>query len=338
MGFGDSFKKKLQDVAEKAAPSAATPKAPAPRAPAPRAPAPARPPADRPFPAKPIPARAGASSGPMFRDQENTVRDSVLQARMRKQKQEETEAAPETPELPEAGSEEFFETDEKDRTSAQEVSYGEKDRTSAEEVAYGARAGAENDSQDQEPQDEDEEAPAQDSDRSFEVPVGWRVGHLSSEEFWAKVFDLEDAQMGGAAAFRKALARHGLESAEHFAFVRGRFMVRHGNDPDFQQAMVNARTAQTRSEMAEAAGSELLSPIDGVSLETYATIQARRGKLQPQTAAAFGRLLAEYGLDAARWAKVDKAWMARLSDRCDPTATAAVNAEYAKHLAAAGQG
>ncbi len=365
MGFGDSFKKKVGEAA-KAAVDKAVDKVAAPRPaarpaapPSKAAPAPARPPPSKPFPAKPTAARPGASSRPMFDDDEKTVLDSVLQAKMRKQLEEEAQEDALDQALGAGSDDEELEAG--DKTTAQKLSYGasavlgEADDEDAveeqeeEDEAEGEESEEEDDVGQEEPEDdggeegdEDEEGvayhQAAGGDLEFPVPVGWGVSDLTNEEFWIKVFDIEDAQMKGAAAMRKALKKYHLDSPEHFAWIRERFMARHAGDPDFQQAMLNARTAQVRNQMAGAAGSDLLAPIDGVSLETYATIQARRGKLPQQTAAAFGKLLAEYGLDAARWAKVDKAWMARMSDPSDPMATAAVNTEYAKHFAAAGQG
>jgi len=362
MGFGDSFKKKALEAAkavEKAAASAAAPAKPAARPaakpPPPTAPAPARPAANKPFPAKATPARAGASTGPMFDENEKTVRDTVLQARMKQQKlPPPTDSEPE--EMPEAESGEFFETDdEKDRTSAASLGYGLAPKGAAGEDEP-EDEDQEDEEQDEESSDDQEEGDGDEEEGDdeggggvayhqaaggqleFPVPVGWGVSDLTNEEFWVKVFDLEDAQMKGAATFKKALKKYDLDSEDHFRWIRERFIARHGEDADFQQGMMNARMAQSRAMMANAAGPELLAPIDGVSMETYATIQARRGKLPQQTVAAFGKLLAEYKLDAAKWAKVDKAWMARMSDPSDPMATAAVNTEYAKYYAAAGQG
>ncbi|MGC4116715.1 MAG: hypothetical protein QM765_19565 [Myxococcales bacterium] len=372
MGFGDSFKKKVGDVAkaavgkavEKVAPAPAKP-APKPAAPAPAAkapaPAPARPPQNKPFPAKPTPARAGASSGPMFEDEEKTVLDKVLQAKIRKQMEEEQQESALDDALDSAASEDL---EEGDKTTAQKVGYGASSYGAGDDDEEPQSDDEEMEEEDEESDDEEMEDDEDDSDDEggsddddddgdghrpvyhqaaggdleFPVPVGWGVSDLTNEEFWIKVFDIEDAQMKGAAAFNKALKKYDLDSEDHFRWIRERFMARHAADPDFQQGMMNARMAQTRGKMADAAGSELLAPIDGVSLETYATIQARRGKLPQQTVAAFGKLLAEYNLDSAKWAKVDKAWMARMSDPSDPMATAAVNTEYAKYFAAAGQG
>ncbi|HEY3452870.1 MAG TPA: hypothetical protein VGK67_41390 [Myxococcales bacterium] len=347
MGFGDSFKKKVQDAAksavDKAVEKVAPPKPATKPPPAKAALTPARPAQNKPFPSKATPARAGASSGPMFDQNEKTVLDNVLQAKMKKQQDEEQEDA-----LDNVLGAAAEEPEESDKTSAQKMSYGASaDDGEAEEEEQDEEVDedSEDDEQEEDEADDGEEDghqaayhQAAGGDLEFPVPVGWGVSDLTNEEFWIKVFDIEDAQMKGAAAMKKALKKYDLDSDEHFRWIRERFMARHAEDADFQQAMMNARMAQTRGKMVDAAGSELLAPIDGVSIETYATIQARRGKLPQQTVAAFGKLLAEYNLDAAKWAKVDKAWMARMSDPSDPMATAAVATEYGKYFAAAGQG
>jgi hypothetical protein len=204
-----------------------------------------------------------------------------------------------------------------------------------------ARMAAESDEPQEEEDDDDTEegvALHQADGLEFPVPVGWGVSDLTNEEFWTKVFDIEGAQMQGGATLKKALAKYDLDSEEHFGWIRERFMARHAADPDFQQSMMNARMAQTRQQMQSAMKPGALDPVEGVTMETYATIQARRGKLSPPTVAAFGKLLAEYSLDEAKWARVDKGWMARMSDPSDPMATAAINTEYGKYYAAAGQG
>lgn len=367
MGFGDSFKKKVGDAAkaavDKAVEKAVPPRPAAKPASSPpakaAAPAPARPAQNKPFPGKPTPARPGASAGPMFDHDEKTVLDKTLQAKMRQQLEEEEQEKALDDVLDESSDDA-----EVDRTANQKPAYGasaygdESDEPAEDEEAEESddEEMDEEESDDEQEESEDEgEGGVDDGDEDgedgvayhqaaggeleFPVPVGWGVSDLTNEEFWVKVFDLEDAQMKGDAAFKKALKKYHLDSAEHFSWIRERFTARHAEDADFQQAMMNARMAQSRAMMSNAAaGTDLLSPIDGVSLETYATLQARRGKLPQQTVAAFGKLLAEYGLDAAKWARVDKAWLARMSDSTDPMATMAVNTEYAKYFAAAGQG
>ncbi|MBK7861431.1 MAG: hypothetical protein IPJ65_23010 [Archangiaceae bacterium] len=87
------------------------------------------------------------------------------------------------------------------------------------------------------------------------------------------------------------------------------------------------------SEPEAAAPSGLLDAVEGVTLEQYATVQARRAKLN--SSEALTALLAEFGMDEAKWSQVDQVFMARMSDASDPMATAAFATEYEKFYAAA---
>ncbi len=99
-------------------------------------------------------------------------------------------------------------------------------------------------------------------------------------------------------------------------------------------AMLAAAQAQTKQIMQDAIKPEQLEPIGGVSLEVYATVSARVAA-DPSARPA---ILAEYGLDEARFNAADQGWQARMRQAEDPMAAAAIAGEYGKYFAAAGQG
>jgi len=183
-------------------------------------------------------------------------------------------------------------------------------------------------------EEQDDEGEDMTGERDYPVPPGWDYDDLTNEEFWAKVFAVEHAMEESPAEGRKALRAHGFLSEGHFSWTRERFLERHGGDTNFQESMINARKAHQHLQLRQAVGAELLEPIEEVSLELYATVQARRAAL-PSAPDAFRRLLAAYDLDEKKWTRIDLAWQARMCDPANAVATDSVNSEYRRLFAAA---
>lgn len=175
-------------------------------------------------------------------------------------------------------------------------------------------------------------------ERDYPIPAGWDFDDLTNEQFWIKVYDIEHAQEENPKAFRALLHENGFLSEGHFTWVRERFVERHGGDTNFPQSMVNARKAHTAAQLRQAVGAELLEPIEGVTLELYATIQARRVVVEVQGAGAFEALLGLYDMDPKKWNRVDGLWKARMSDPANAVASDSVSAEYRRLFAAASSG
>lgn len=93
------------------------------------------------------------------------------------------------------------------------------------------------------------------------------------------------------------------------------------------------RAMNERSKYASAAGaaSGLLDPIDGVALSVYANLQAKQGSGKPEE---FTALLAQHQMDMAKWDKVSKGWI----DRMSKDTSGAVATEYSKSFMGAGAG
>jgi hypothetical protein len=158
------------------------------------------------------------------------------------------------------------------------------------------------------------------------------------EKFWANAFALEEAEGKSPKVYNAKLKELGLKNKDDWHRVRDAYTAARQGDPNWQQAMINARMAGVKQQMSAAANAKggLFDPVEGITLEQYATVQARRTKLSG--AAEWPKLLAEYALDEAKWTQVDKVFMARMSDPSDPMATAAFATEYGKFFSAAASG
>ncbi|GMU58711.1 MAG: hypothetical protein AMXMBFR34_04740 [Myxococcaceae bacterium] len=153
--------------------------------------------------------------------------------------------------------------------------------------------------------------------------------------YWKKTFDLEAAQEKGDKAHLAAIKKHGLRNRNHLKRVRETFMRHYAKDPEFTNAALIARQEQTRDKMKDALEPGMLDPIEGVSLQLWAAINAQRLSLQP---ADFVKLLAKHKVDEARFARADEGWQARMSDQSNPDAAMAIATEYGKAFAGAGAG
>ena len=164
----------------------------------------------------------------------------------------------------------------------------------------------------------------------------WDKGDL--EAFWVKSFALDEAKGKGKSAYQAKLKELGLRNENHWYRVRETFTLHYQREPAWQQAMIDARMSGMKQMMSAAASAKggLFDPVEGITLEQYATVQARRAKLTGPND--FPKLLAEYGMDEAKWAQVDKVFMGRMSDPSDPMATAAFATEYGKFFSAASSG
>jgi hypothetical protein len=89
-------------------------------------------------------------------------------------------------------------------------------------------------------------------------------------------------------------------------------------DPRMQQAMVQSamvgaqQNQQQNAQRALAANPALVAPQEGVTIEQYAAISAQSAQLpNPQ---ALDQLLAQHGMDRAKWDRVANGWQARMRD------------------------
>lgn len=185
--------------------------------------------------------------------------------------------------------------------------------------------------------DDDEDAMSFEKNGKTYFKPDW--GPLRPKEwvkYWKTNFALEAAMANDDDdEYAAALEQHGFRNRNHWKRVQATFLSHYAKDPEFTNAAMVARQEGTRDAMKKAVKPGMLDPIEGVSLQVYASIAAQQMSVQ---GAAFVKLLAKHKLDEAKFARVSEAWLARMSDQSDPMAAAAIATEYGKAFAGAGVG
>lgn len=160
---------------------------------------------------------------------------------------------------------------------------------------------------------------------------GWR--HDDFVGYWSKHFEIEQSQEKGEKHFQATLKKHGLRNRNHWKRATQTFLQHYGSDPEFTNAAMVARQEETRAKMRDAVKPGMLDPVEGVSLQVWAAINAKLvsgGDLK--------KLLAPHKIDEAKWARASDTWNARMSDQSNPDAAMAIATEYGKAFAAGGAG
>lgn len=136
------------------------------------------------------------------------------------------------------------------------------------------------------------------------------------EEFHYQAFMLDDAR-DDPSRFRALLQRFGYRDNEQFERVRLTFNKHIDlSNPNFMQQQLNARQRASADQMADKAQSHpLLVPVEGVSIEQYAQFAAALAAGISQQD--FQRMLAQQGLDQAKYDRVAAEWNARMSRDTD---------------------
>lgn len=160
--------------------------------------------------------------------------------------------------------------------------------------------------------------------------------HDLVEEFEFQQFLLEESRQEPP-QFREFLKKFGYADQLTYERVRRTFHRHFGmyaGDQNFMAMQLRARNRASDEQLAakRAASSDILSPIDGVSLDQYAAMSAKQAS--GMAIADFQALLAQSGLDQARWDTVSAAWMDRMSRDTDGV----ISAAYAKAFASGGAG
>ncbi len=166
------------------------------------------------------------------------------------------------------------------------------------------------------------------------------------DEFLFHMFEIEDNQPDPAKQ-KANLQKFGYQSREQYEWVKLTFAKHYGTDSgsgtvdgfmlqsnQVQSMMMAARMKQTQAKQDAhiAENQHLLVPVEGVTLEQYGAISAQqaRGLSMPE----FQALLAQNGMDQAKFDRVSGEWMKRMS--MDTTATIATI--YGKAFSGAGAG
>jgi hypothetical protein len=161
------------------------------------------------------------------------------------------------------------------------------------------------------------------------------------QTFWVRIKTIEQVanQQGDDAADAKC-REYGLRDTSHMQDVSSTFYRHFGEQPAFTQACINAQNAMHRETMGAAAASNqaIFEPVEGVSLEHYATTQAKAATIGGDPGK-WGQILASAGFDQAKWERVSAEWNRRMSGQAgDMNATMALLTEYSKYFGQAGQG
>jgi hypothetical protein len=197
---------------------------------------------------------------------------------------------------------------------------------------------------------EEQEATAEDesyddggsSDEDGEADDWGGMNPNDHEELWYRVKTVEwVGNQQGEEAMDAKCREYGLRDWAHLTRVRETFTRHFGHTHEFQQAMYNGATRQGR-DMVQGAGAsnqQLFEPIEGVDIKTYATVQANAARVGNDMNA-WRQMLGQFGLDEAKWARVNEGWQTRMSGAgtSDPMATMALMTEYGKAFGQAGQG
>lgn len=192
-----------------------------------------------------------------------------------------------------------------------------------------------------EPEDssDDDDSSSSDDDGDADDWGGWDPNN--HEEFWYRLKAIEMAgNQGGDDACDAKCREFGLRDWAHMTRVRETFNKYFGHQHEFIQAAMNAGSRAQREAMGAAVSqnSAILEPVEGVDIRMYATVQARAGTIGNDMSKWAG-ILAENGLDQAKWERVSAEWTRRMSGQAgDMNATMALMTEYGKYFGMAGQG
>jgi hypothetical protein len=167
------------------------------------------------------------------------------------------------------------------------------------------------------------------------------------DSFWHHKTEFDMLQSGDPLAAEQKIQGFGYRDVGHLFQVETTFLKHFGTpshgpqlddmvwDADVvsKAAMAGAmRFNQSQQSAAIAANPELLAPVEGVDLETYATVAAAAASGLPQDQ--FAALLAKHGMDVPKWTRVNGAW----TDRMSKDTSGAIAMAYSRAFGSAGQG
>ncbi|MBA2539865.1 MAG: hypothetical protein H0V17_09545 [Deltaproteobacteria bacterium] len=190
-----------------------------------------------------------------------------------------------------------------------------------------------------EPEPEQDDDADEDADEADDWG-GWDPN--DHQGYWRRLKQIETAGNNGGDEACDAKCRElGLRDYSHMQRVRDTFQKHFGDNHDFSQAAVQAAMQEQRDAMGSAASQnqEIFAPVEGVTLEHYATTQAKAATIGGDMGK-WSQILQEAGFDQAKWERVSGEWTRRMSGQAsgDMNATMALLTEYSKYFGQAGQG
>ena len=197
------------------------------------------------------------------------------------------------------------------------------------------QAASEPDHEEEEPEEQNEDQ----DDGEADEWGGWNPN--DHEEFWYRLKNIEKAgNDNGDDACDAKCREYGLRDWRHMVRVRETFNKHFGHMHEFTQAAMNAgnRTGREMMGAGAAANPEILLPVEDIDIQIYATTQARAMGVGTDMGK-WAAILAENGMDQAKWDRVNTEWQRRMSGQAgDMNATMALMTEYGKYFGQAGQG
>lgn len=177
-------------------------------------------------------------------------------------------------------------------------------------------------------------------------PLRGNEGSTTLEEFCLHEMVFDHTRSTDPRGAEKKLQQLGYRDAGHWFKVRAT-VVKHfaqktgpnvGDGVFGDQAYIDAglRAAARKRDLDQAAvvaaNPELLSPVEGVTVDMYAQLAARLAQGADQ--ATFLGLLAQHGLDLATWERASGVW----NDRMSKDTTATITTKYGQAFMSSGQG
>ncbi len=147
------------------------------------------------------------------------------------------------------------------------------------------------------------------------------VDPADPSSYYTKVFAIEAAQSDGTSR-DDALRANGFHNADHYDRVSNYMMAKwselvrdEDGEPEVRQKVefTNGALAARQNqfagmrEAAAAADPTLLQPVEGVSVDDWAAASAEIGQ-----GGLLDTVLAKYGMDAAKWDRVNAGWQAKM--------------------------
>lgn len=213
-----------------------------------------------------------------------------------------------------------------------------------------------------EPDTEDDDDPAQEEWRELQEFIARVEGHgidLAGIEmadpvsYWRVMFAIEEAESQGGNR-DEAIAQQGFANADHWEmvsnYIQAKWSVLITNEDDelevrirddFTNGALEARQGQMQQQMADhaAANPQLLEPVEGVAVEQWAEIAAGMTQLPPTaTADDVNSYLLGFGMDRARYDRVNNEWTARMSQDHSMVITNAYSAAFTGSMGVAAGG
>ena len=184
------------------------------------------------------------------------------------------------------------------------------------------------------------------------APEQWQdewgpVSRDQFDTFWHHKYEFDMLHSGDPEEAERRIQSLGYRDVGHLFQVETTFLKHYpepGSGPLLEDYVFNhqlvsqaamggmMKKLESDSAAALAANPELLAPVEGVDLDTYAKLAA--ASATGTTPEAFTAMLAAHGLDMPKWTRVNAEW----SDRMSKDTTHTITQAYGKAFANAGSG